>query len=165
MCLTLFSCEADYTEIFFLIWAKWIFLWVHLDRQKIVFFLCVYFFFLCGLTHRKISFNLDEKKISVCVRPTEKIWFFCHYISVGIFLMVHRQKKKFLTGFVFFCVFSHTQKKKRDSSSVWACNLDGTLQVKRACKTYPNATINLIGPTTQTRIHDKSINVNALHAI
>jgi len=29
--------------------------------------------------------------------------------------------------------------------SIWACNLDGRLQVKRACKTYPNATINSIG--------------------
>jgi len=34
VCLNLFSCEAGYTEIFFLICAKWIFLWVHLDRQK-----------------------------------------------------------------------------------------------------------------------------------
>jgi hypothetical protein len=49
--------------------------------------------------------------------------------------------------------------------SIWTCNLDERLQVKRACKTYPNATINSIGPTAQTCIHDKSINVNTLHTI
>jgi len=86
------------------------------------FFLCVYFFFLCGLTHKKISFNLGENNFSMRVRPTEKlfltethrkIWFFCHYISVRIFLMVHRQKNIFLMVFAFFCAFSHTQKKAR----------------------------------------------------
>jgi hypothetical protein len=44
--------------------------------------------------------------------------------------------------------------------SIWACSLDGRLQVTRACKTYPNATMNSIGPAAQTRIHDKSININ-----
>ena len=83
---------------FFLIWAKWIFLWVHLDRQKkTCVFLCVYFFFLCGLTHRKISFNLGEHNFSVRARPTEKLFltvnpqknwiflslYFCGYFSEG----------------------------------------------------------------------------------
>ena len=39
-----------------------------------MFFLCVYFFFLCGLTHRKISFNLGENHFSMRVRPTEKLF-------------------------------------------------------------------------------------------
>ena len=110
MCLTLFSCEAGYTEIFFLIWAKWIFLWVHLDRQKKKrVFLCVYFFFLCGLTHRKISLNLGERNFSVHVTPTEKLFlttntqnnwiflllYFCGYFSDGIH--------------IFLCVFAHTE--------------------------------------------------------
>ena len=104
--------------IFFLIWAKWIFLWVHLDRQKkTCFFLCVYFFFLCVLTHRKISFNLGEHNFSVRVRPTEKlfltthrkIWFFCHSISVCYFLTIHRQKNIFPWVFEFFRRFLHTE--------------------------------------------------------
>ena len=83
-------------------------------------FLCVYFFFLCGLTHRKISFNLGEHNFSVCetyrkfISDGELIeFFFCHYIFVGIFLRVHRQKNIFLTVFVFFRGFLHAQKNSR----------------------------------------------------
>ena len=84
--------------------------------EKTCVFLCVYFFFLCGLTHRKISFNLGEHNFSVRARPTEKLFLTVNpteklYISVGIFLRVHRQKNIFLTVFEFFCGFSHPQKK------------------------------------------------------
>ena len=118
--LTLFFCEAGYTEILFLIWAKWIFLWVQLDRQKKCVFLCVYFIFLCGLTHRKISFNLGEHNFSVRVRPTEKLFltvnpqknsiflslYFCGYFSEGTPI-----EKYFSDGIrIFLCVFAHTEK-------------------------------------------------------
>ena len=119
--LTLFFCEAGYTEIFFLIWAKWIFLCVHLDRQKkTCVFLCVYFFFLCGLTHKKISFNLGEYNFSVRVRPTEKLFltvnsqknviflslYFCGYFSEDT-----PSEKYFSDGIcIFLCVFAHTEK-------------------------------------------------------
>jgi len=98
MCWTFGSLYVCYLLYIFLIWAKWIFLWVHLDRQKKTWvFLCVYFFFLCGLTHRKISFNLGEHNFSVRARPTEKLFltvnpqknwiflslYFCGYFSEG----------------------------------------------------------------------------------
>ena len=65
--------------------------------EKTWVFLCVYFFFLCGLTHRKISFNLGEHNFSVRARPTEKLFltvnpqknwiflslYFCGYFSEG----------------------------------------------------------------------------------
>ena len=117
VCLTLFSSEAGYTEIIFLIWAKWIFLWVHLDRQnKKHVFLCAFIFFLCGLTHRKISFNLGEhnffcacethRKIISDGEPIEKFDF-----SVILFLcIIYRQKNIFPWVFEFFCGFLHTQK-------------------------------------------------------
>jgi len=59
--LTLFFCEAGYTEILFLIWAKWIFLWVHLDPQKNMCFSVRLFLFPCVIfwwyTVRKIFFR------------------------------------------------------------------------------------------------------------
>ena len=75
MCLTLFSCEAGYTEIFFFNLSEINFS-VSSSRptEKTCVFLCVYFFFLCGLTHRKISFNLGERNFSVRVTPTEKLF-------------------------------------------------------------------------------------------
>ena len=63
--------------------------------EKNMFFLCVYFFFLCGLTHRKISFNLDEHNFSVRVRPIEKL-----------FLTVNPQKKSIFLSFYFCGLFS-----------------------------------------------------------
>ena len=83
-------------------------------------FLCVYFFFLCGLTHRKISFNLGENNFSVRVRPTEKLFlkvnpqknliflslYFCGYFSEGT-----PSEKYFSNGIhIFLCVFAHTEK-------------------------------------------------------
>ena len=84
--------------------------------------LCVYFFFLWGYPHRKIVFNLGECNFSMRVRPTKKIIFdgeptkkliFCHSIFVGYFLIVHYQKNIFLSVFVFFYGFFHTQKYSR----------------------------------------------------
>jgi len=85
-----------------------------------VFFLCVYFFFLCGLTHRKISFNLGERNFSVRVTPTEKLFltaktqnnwiflslYFCGYFSEGTPL-----EKHFSDGIrIFLYVFAPTEK-------------------------------------------------------
>jgi len=92
-------------------------------------FLCVYFFFLCGLTHRKISFNLGENNFSVRVRPTEKLFltvnpqknliflslYFCGYFSEGT-----PSEKYFSDGIrIFLCVFAPTEK-KQDSSRLRA---------------------------------------------
>ena len=52
-------------------------------------------FFLCGLTHGKISFNLGEHNFSVHVRPTEKL-----------FLTVNPQKKSIFLSFYFCGLFS-----------------------------------------------------------
>ena len=91
-----------------------------------MFFSVRLFFFLCGLTHRKISFNLGENYFSVRVRPTEKLFltvnsqknviflslYFCGYFSEGT-----PSEKYFSDGIrIFLCVFAHTEK-KRDSSS------------------------------------------------
>ena len=85
--------------------------------EKTCVFLCVYFFFLCGLTHRKISFNLDEHNFSVRVthrkivsdgEPTKKFDFlyFCGYFSEGT-----PSEKYFSDGIrIFLCVFAHTEK-------------------------------------------------------
>ena len=107
-------------KYFFLIWAKWIFLWVYLDRQKKCVFLCVYFFFLCGLTHRKISFNLGERNFSVRVTPTEKLfltvntqnnWIFLSLYFCGYFSEGTPSEKYFSNGIrIFLCVFAHTEK-------------------------------------------------------
>jgi len=88
------------------------------DRKKTCVFLCVYFFFLCGLTHRKISFNLGENNFSVRVRPTEKLFltvnsqkififlslYFCGYFSKGT-----PSEKYFSDGIRIFSVCSHTK--------------------------------------------------------
>ena len=59
------------------------------------FFLCVYFFFLCGYPHRKIVFSLGERNFSVRVRPTEKL-----------FLTANRQKNLIFLSFYFCWLFS-----------------------------------------------------------
>ena len=84
-------------------------------------FFCAFIsFFLCGLTHRKISFNLGEHNFSVRVRPTEKLFltvnpqknsiflslYFCGYFSEGT-----PSEKYFSDGIrIFLCVFAHTEK-------------------------------------------------------
>ena len=120
MCLTLFPYEAGYTKILFLIWTKWIFLWVHLDRQKknMCFSACL-FLFLCGLTHRKISFNLGEHNFSVRVRPTEKLFLTVNPQKKSIFLSPYfcglfsdgtPSEKYFSVGIrIFPWVFAHTE--------------------------------------------------------
>ena len=80
------------------------------------------FFFLCGLTHKKISFNLGEYNFSVRVRPTEKLFltvnrqknsiflslYFCGYFSEGTPL-----KKYFSDGIrIFPWVFARIEKFK-----------------------------------------------------
>ena len=75
MRLTLFFCEAGYTEIFFFNLGEMNFSVSSpgpTEKKRV--FLCVYFFFLCGLTHRKISFNMGERNFSVRVTPTEKLF-------------------------------------------------------------------------------------------
>ena len=94
---------------------------------KIIFFVCLILFFcafisffLCGLTHGKISFNLGEHNFSVRVRPTEKLFltvnpqknsiflslYFCGYFSEGT-----PSEKYFSDGIrIFLCVFAHTEK-------------------------------------------------------
>ena len=67
--------------------------------------------------HRNFIFNLAEHIFSVCVTLTEKLFltgthriieFFCHYISVCIFLKVHRQKKYFSDGIrILLCFCTH----------------------------------------------------------
>ena len=76
--------------------------------------------FLCGLTHRKINFNLREHNFSVRVRPTEKLFltvnpqknsiflslYFCGYFSEGT-----PSEKYFSDGIrIFLCVFAPTEK-------------------------------------------------------
>ena len=88
--------------------------------EKTCVFLCVYFFFLCGLTHRQISFNLGEHNFSVRVRPTEKLFltvnpqknsiflslYFCGYFSEGT-----PSEKKFSDGIrIFPWVFAPSEK-------------------------------------------------------
>ena len=59
-------------------------------------FFCAFIsFFLCGLTHRKISFNLGEHNFSVCVRHTEKL-----------FLTVNPQKNLIFLSLYFCGLFS-----------------------------------------------------------
>ena len=83
-------------------------------------FFCAFIsFFLCGLTHRKISFNLGENNFSVRVRPTEKLFltvnsqknfiflslYFCGYFSEST-----PSEKYFSDGIrIFLCVFAHTE--------------------------------------------------------
>ena len=85
-------------------------------EKKTCVFLCVYFFFLCGLTYRKISFNLGENNFSVRVRPTEKLFltvnpiflslYFCGYFSEGA-----PSEKYFSDGIrIFPWVFACTEK-------------------------------------------------------
>ena len=77
------------------------------------------FFFLCGLTHKKISFNLGEHNFSVRVRPIEKLFltmnpqknliflslYFCRYFSEGT-----PSEKYFSDGIrIFLCVFADTE--------------------------------------------------------
>jgi len=90
------------------------------------FFLCVYFFFLCGLTHEKISFNLGEHNFSVRVRPTEKLFLtvnpqkksiFLSFYFCGLFSDGTPSEKYFSDGIrIFPWVSAHTEK-ERDSSS------------------------------------------------
>ena len=115
-----FFCEAGYTEIFFFNLGEINFPVSSPRPTEKCFFLCVYFFFLCGLTHRKISFNLGENNFSVRVRPTEKLFltvnsqkififlslYFCGYFSEGT-----PSEQYFSDGIrIFLCVFAHTEK-------------------------------------------------------
>ena len=94
--------------------------------EKTCVFLCVYFFFLCGLTHRKISFNLGEhifsmrethRKIVSDREPTEKFDF-----SIILFLCVifwwYTVRKIFFHGYSNFSVGFCTHRNIRVSSSV-----------------------------------------------
>ena len=86
------------------------------------FFLCVYFFFLCGLTHGKISFNLGEHNFSVRVRPTEKLFLtvnpqkksiFLSFYFCGLFSDGTPSEKYFSDGIrIFPWVFAHTEKRE-----------------------------------------------------
>jgi len=88
--------------------------------EKNVFFCAFMRLFLCGLTHRKINFNLREHNFSVRVRPTEKLFltvnpqknsiflslYFCGYFSEGT-----PSEKYFSDGIrIFLCVFAPTEK-------------------------------------------------------
>ena len=84
-------------------------------------FFCAFMrLFLCGLTHRKFSFNLGEHNFSVRVRPTEKLFltvnpqknsiflslYFCGYFSEGT-----PSEKYFSDDIrIFLCVFTPTEK-------------------------------------------------------
>ena len=76
--------------------------------------------FLCGLTHRKISFNPGKNNFSVRVRPTQKLFltvnpqknliflslYFCGYFFEGT-----PSEKYFSDGIrIFLCVFAPTEK-------------------------------------------------------
>ena len=87
--------------------------------EKTWVFLCVYFFFLCGLTHRKISFNLGEHNFFVRVRLTEKLfltvnpqknWIFLSLYFCGYFSEGTPSEKYFSDGIrIFPWVFVHTE--------------------------------------------------------
>jgi hypothetical protein len=102
-------------------------------EKKTYVFLCIYFFFLCGLTHRKISFNLGENNFSVHVRPTEKLFLTVNPQKNLIFMSLYfcgcegtLSEKYFSDGIRIFLCF-RTHKKKRDSSSDF--NTRGLIEV------------------------------------
>ena len=95
-----------------------------LDRQKknMCFSVRLFLFFLCGLTHRKISFNLGEHNFSVRVRPTEKLFLtvnpqkksiFLSFYLCGLFSDGTSSEKYFSDGIqIFPWVFAHTEKRE-----------------------------------------------------